>query len=376
MWLPTIAIALVAAAPSPATVLSPAERQVAWARALLERDPKRVQGFDDLALALARRARETADPAFYEEADRALDRALALSPRDFTARKLRVWVMLGRHDFARALEQAHALNREAPDGLQVYGFLVDACVELGRYDEAEKAAQWMLDLRPGNVPGLTRAAYLRELFGDLEGALDLMTSAYQQTQIGEPEERAWLLTQIGHLRFVKHEMPAAEAALQGALELFPGYHYARAELARLRQAQHRPSEAVELLRQRYAAAPHPENLYDLAQALEQAGRRAEAREAWARFERAALAETGRTDNANRELVLYYADHARRPAAALEVARREISTRADVRTLDAYSWALFACGRRDEAQRAIRQALSVGTQAPEILAHARAMGTSP
>ena len=31
----------------------------------------------------------------------------------------------------------------------------------------------MLDLRPGNLPGLTRAAYLRELFGDLDGSVEL-----------------------------------------------------------------------------------------------------------------------------------------------------------------------------------------------------------
>lgn len=384
MLLPTIALTLVAAAapaaaaPSPAAhalaaAPSPAERQVARAQALIERDPNRAQGFDELALALARRARETADPAFYEQADRALDQALALSPGDFQARKLRVWVMLGRHDFARALEQARALNREAPDDLQVYGFLVDACMELGRYDEAEKAAQWMLDLRPGNVPGLTRAAYLRELFGDLDGALELMVAAYQQTPALESEERAWLLTQVGHLYIIKHELPAAEAALQEALALFPEYHYALAELAKVRHSQRRSSQAVDLLRRRYEAAPHPENLYDLAQALEQADRGAEARAAWARFERAARAETAGTDNANRELIFYYADHARRPAAALEVARREVARRSDVRTLDAYAWALFVSGRRGEARQAMRQAMAVGTRAPEILAHARVIG---
>ena len=30
----------------------------------------------------------------------------------------------------------------------VYGLLTDAHVELGNYAEAEKACQWMLDLRP------------------------------------------------------------------------------------------------------------------------------------------------------------------------------------------------------------------------------------
>ncbi|HEY8147860.1 MAG TPA: hypothetical protein VIK51_02940, partial [Vicinamibacteria bacterium] len=156
----------------------------------------------------------------------------------------------------------------------------------------------------------------------------------------------------------------------------PDYHYALAELAKLRLAQRRSSEAVDLLRRRYEAAPHPENLYDLARALERAGGHMEARKSWARFERAALAETHRADNANRELVLYYVDQARRPSAALEVARREMSRRPDVRTLDAYAWALFASGRREEARQAMRKALAVGTRAPEILAHARLIGVRP
>ena len=82
---------------------------------------------------------------------------------------MRVWVLLGKHQFAAALELARSLNKEIPDDVQVYGFLTDALVELGNYKEAEEACQWMLDLRPGNVAALTRASYLRELFGDIEG---------------------------------------------------------------------------------------------------------------------------------------------------------------------------------------------------------------
>ena len=51
----------------------------------------------------------------------------------------------------------------------VYGLLTDANVELGNYNDAETSAQWMLNLRPGNLPALIRAARLRELFGDAEG---------------------------------------------------------------------------------------------------------------------------------------------------------------------------------------------------------------
>ena len=47
----------------------------------------------------------------------------------------------------------------------------------------------MLDLRPGNVPVLTRGAYLRELFGDVDGALEFMTDAFDRTspdEVGGP----------------------------------------------------------------------------------------------------------------------------------------------------------------------------------------------
>ena len=68
----------------------------------------------------------------------------------------------------------------------VYGMLTDANIELGKYAEAEKSAQWMLDLRPGNIPALTRAAYLRELFGDIEGALELMQQAFGRCRTRRP----------------------------------------------------------------------------------------------------------------------------------------------------------------------------------------------
>jgi predicted Zn-dependent protease len=80
------------------------------------------------------------------------------------------------------VEAAKKLNQKMPDDVMLYGFLTDANVELGNYREAETAAQWMLDLKPVNTPGLTRAAYLRELYGDIEGSLELMNMAYQSSR--------------------------------------------------------------------------------------------------------------------------------------------------------------------------------------------------
>ncbi len=354
--------------------LSPAEQRIAWAQQAVAQHPDSSQAWNELAAALARRARETADPNFYAEAEKALAESLRAAPDNFEARKLRVWLLLGRHEFAAALAEAEELNQLVPDDVQVYGLLTDANVELGNYAAAEEAAQWMLDLRPGNLAGLTRGAYLRELFGDLEGALDFMRAAYQRTPAGETEDRAWLLTQMGHLELLRGNFDAADSLLGLALDLFPDYHYALAQRARVRAAQGRPADAVALLRRHYEVAPHPENLFLLAEALNRAGETDEAARALARFEEEALKEVNRADNANHELVFYYADHAGRPEEALWVAEHELARRRDVYTRDAYAWALAANGRWDNARREIDAALAVGVRDPRILSHAAAISS--
>jgi len=351
---------------------TPAEYLVAAAERAVAERPDDALAHADLAMAFARRARERHDPQDYERGLRAVEQALALSPANPVARRARVWVLLGQHEFARALDEALALEREFPHDAMVLGSLVDAHVELGHYDAAERAAQRLLDLAPGSVATLTRAAYLRELLGDLDGALDLMQQAYGRVPARETEDRAWVLTQIGHLQLARGEVAAASAALQAALATFPGYHYALAGLARVRTVQGEHAAAVDLYRARYRAAPHPECLFDLAAALESAGRRDEARASFERFEREALAESEGWDNANRELIRYYVDHAGRPEAALPIAERERARRRDVYTLDAYGWTLHALGRTAEARRAIAAALAVGVRDPEILDHAAAL----
>jgi tetratricopeptide (TPR) repeat protein len=349
--------------------LSPAERSMAQANRLIEKHPKNFEAYNSLALALSRRARETSDVKFYAQAEETLKKSFEISPGNFDGERIHVWLLLGKHEFAAAREEAHKLNKRMPDDVMVYGFLTDANIELGNYKEAEDAAQLMLDLRPGNLPGLTRAAYLRELFGDLDGSVELMNMAYQSTPPGEAEDRAWILSQIGHLQLLSGKIAEADNTLQQALALFPGYHYAMGNLAKVRIEQKRYEDAVNVLHQRYDAAQHAENLYDLAEALELAGRLDQARKAFTEFETKSRLESVRPDNSNRELIFYYADHAHLPAKALEVAQAEYARRHDVFTLDAYAWALHVNGRDTEARTQIAAALAVGIRDAKMLRHA-------
>jgi tetratricopeptide (TPR) repeat protein len=350
-------------------MLSPAERSMAQARKLIEKNPKDFEAYNALALALSRRARETSDVKFYAQAEETLQKSFEIAPDNFDGQRIHVWLLLGKHEFPAALDAAKKLNQKMPDDVMLYGFLADANVELGNYNDAEKAAQWMLDLKPGNIPGLTRAAYLRELYGDIEGSLELMNMAYQSTPPGEIEDAAWIVTQMAHLNMTIGKIDEAEKLSRQALAMFPGYHYALGNLAKVRIQQKRYDEAVDLLTRRYHAAPHAENLYDLAQALQLAGKTDDANEAFAEFEQKSLLETNRGDNSNHELIFYYADHAKQPEKALEGAQREIARRHDVFTLDSYAWALYENGQYGEARKQIETALAVGVRDAKMFRHA-------
>ncbi len=351
------------------TKLSPAQQSIAAAQRMIEKNPKNYEAYNGMALALARRARETSDPSFYNQGEAALQKSFAISPENFDGKRIQVWLLLGKHEFAAALEEAKKLNKRTPDDVTVYGFLTDANVELGNYADAENAANWMMKLRGANQPAATRAAYLRELFGDIDGALELMNMAYQSNAPSQAEDGAWILTQMAHLHLATGDTIQAEKELQQALAMFPGYHYALGNLAKVRIQQKRYGEAVSLLQQRYNAAPHAENLYELAVALQLAGRTDEANKAFAEFEQKSLKETNIGDNSNHELIMYYADYANAPDKALSVAEREIARRRDVHTLDCYAWALYKNGRYAEARKQIETALAVGVRDAQMYRHA-------
>jgi tetratricopeptide (TPR) repeat protein len=369
MWILSLLVVALAtpAAPSisPAQGGSPAQARIAELEQQLERKPSVTTLHVALAMAYARRARETADTNWLAKAHAALDLADKLAPDDFEAARTRVWVLLGQHEFAAAHDAAQRLNARFPDDLLTYALLVDANIELGHYAEAEQAAQWLLDLRPGNIPGLTRAAYLREIFGDPEGAIELMLQALDRTAPAEVEEQAWLLVQISHLNLQLGRRDLAQRAVEDALVRFPGYHYALAQLAQVRAAQGQWDTALALRRQHFAAAPHPDNRLWLARALARAGDPAAAQREFVGFAETARRESRNRDNANRELVDYLAEEGADPLAAVALARREFSHRQDIQTRAALSWALYRAGEHAAAWRHAEKIIAVGTRDPSL-----------
>ncbi len=138
-------------APLTAQVLSPAELSIRKAQDLIAKTPNHVPYYNALAMAYARRARESSDVTFYGKAETALETGFKLQADNFEGQKIKAWVLLGRHEFAKALDLAKQLNHKMPDDISIYGYLADANVELGNYQAAVDAAQWMLNLRAGNI---------------------------------------------------------------------------------------------------------------------------------------------------------------------------------------------------------------------------------
>lgn len=361
--------AATSAAETGSNLPSPAQRRIDAARLVLAKQPNRYQAYNELALALVRRARETGDTRYYQQAEQAVDSSLRIQPENFEGRQAHVALLLGEHRYPQALAEAQILNRATPDAVNVWGYLAEADAALGDYDQAEKAAQWMMNLRPGNVPAYLCGAALREDWGDVAGALDFLSKALQATPPIETEETAWILTAMARLNRLSGSFDAADALLQGALKSFPDYYLALEESTQLRMTQGRYADAVDLMEKRNQTFPSLQSRYLLAEALEDAGRAAEARAAYQQFESEARSRIDAPDNDNRELVLYYTGRAKRADEALRIARLEFGRRHDVWTVDAYAWALYCNGQNGEATRQMDKVMKVGARDATLVSHA-------
>jgi tetratricopeptide (TPR) repeat protein len=347
---------------------TPAERRIAAAKQQLDTDPKKVQAYNELALAFIKRTRETADPSYLNDADAALAQGLKLDSSDFQLQRTQVALMLGRHQFVQARDQAKLLHQRTPDDVLTYGYIAEADIALGNYSEAETNAQWMMNMRPYNTPALLVGATLRTLYGDPHGAIDFLNRAYAQTSPAEVEDLAWIANQIASIQIESGQVDIAARTLEAAEQIFPGYPCTMENLARVRMFQNRANDAVQLWTQATLIDRGPDALYQLARAQEAAGQ-ATARATYVEFEKLASAPATATDNAELDLILMYAGTPATAPNALKLAQREIATRQDVWTLDAYAWALYANAKYEEADTAEQKVIAVGIQDARIFDHA-------
>ena len=340
------------------------ERAVAFAQARLEAAPGDVRAMALVASAYLLRARETADPSYYTKAD-ALLRAAALRRADDPDVLVASGSLaLSRHDFILALDYGRAAVRAAPARPASWGVLTDALVELGRYDEAVTSAQRMVDLRP-DLASLSRVSYLRELHGDLNGAIDAMRRA---VAAGAPtsEATAWTEVQLGNLLFMKGDLEGAARAYREAAARVPDYVHAIAGVARVRGARGDLAGAAELYAAASARLPVPEFVISLGDVYDRLGDPARAEQQYALVDAMARLLAANGVRVDVDLALFAADHDRDIASAVANARAEYRVRPSVHVADIVAWAEFKNGDLASAVVHSREALRLATQDPLML----------
>ncbi len=311
------------------------------------------------------RARETGDPSFYERAGRAYEAALAVAPRDPAALSGAATLALARHEFRAGLALARRAHRIEPGLLRPYPAIVDAQIELGRYAAAARTLERMVSLKP-NVPSYARVSYFRELNGDLDGAVRAMRLAVAAG--GGGEALAYVQTLLGKLELDRGRYRAAGVSYRAALAGSPGYPPALAGLARVASARGDLGSAIGRYREVVDRLPLPEHAIALAEAELAAGRMAAARRDLALVDVQVRLLRAAGVDVDAELAVYEADHGD-PRRALALGRGAWRRAPGVRSADAYSWALHAAGRDQEALAISREAMRLGSRDPYFLYHA-------
>jgi tetratricopeptide (TPR) repeat protein len=339
----------------------PADSTAATAAGADEQRSVALRGLEALG-----RYRATGDPSHFSVAEASLRRALALAPGDGLALTGLATLAAGRHDFRESLRLARRAVRAAPDAVAGYGALGDALLELGRYDEAFRAYDRMVALKP-NLAGYSRIAYARELLGRPEAAIEAMELALDAAgPQGEPT--AWALVELGKLHFGVGRTDEAGRAFRAALVALPDYGTAYEWLARVEAARGRHARAIALQRRAVANVPLPHRVAQLGDLLAAAGRPEAAREQFALVAAIDRLQTANGVRTDLETALFRTDHGIRLRETLSLARKARADRPSILGDDALAWALARNGRCAEALGYSKRSLRLGTRDASFYFH--------
>jgi tetratricopeptide (TPR) repeat protein len=353
-------------APQQSSATTTTQQQIAALERTARLRPEDPTPLIQLASMLLGLVRQGGDTQIYERADAAIAKAIRRDPSSAAAYTERGILRLGRHDFRGALSDGERARALAPGVVKPLGVLVDANIELGRYQDAERVLQRMVDLKP-NLDSYARVAYLRELHGDLDGASEALRLATSAGGEG-PENVAFVQSLLGHLELAQRRPEQARPAFRAALAKVAGYAPAQAGLARVDIAAGRLDQAVKRLRDVVKSEPKQEYVVllgelELADGQTQTGRRTLAK---VPAELKQLESAG--ENTETEKALFEADHGS-DARAVTAGRAAWANAPSVRAADALGWALTQAGRPREGLKYARHALRLGSRDSSFLFHA-------
>src|SRR5262245_24970970 len=328
-----------------------------------QRAPARAA--EQLGYRFISKARVTNDAGYYTVAEQAATCLESIQPSDPAALLLRGHVLHQMHRFREAEAIARRLVTLREFVLD-FGLLGDVLMEQGRLAEAADAYQKMMDLKPF-YQSYVRAAHLRWLKGDLDGAIKLMTAAVKSASPRDPESVAWAYVRLATYHLQRGQFVEAERMISSSLTFVPDYAAALLVRGRIQLAQNKRAEAVASLEKAARLNPLPEYNWTLADALRSVNRIDDA----ISIEQTLLADGGDP----RTVALYLSTRQTNVEKAVDLARAELEKRSDVFTLDALAWALARAGRIEEASTVMSRALAEGTMDGRLFLHAAAIAAA-
>ncbi len=287
-------------------------------------------------------------------------------------------IAIETHRFREAADFARRATEQAPDDSTGSLLLGDALLELGEYEAAASTYQRAMDILPDSR-SFARAARMRWLFGDAEGAQALMRAAVRMSGAEAPRPRhgralalettgatatppvVWYLVELGSLLLETAEDDKALEAAEAALGYAPDDARARLLRSRALRQLGRYDEAIASLDAWADAHADVASLVELADLLTEVGRETEARD-WLR-----RAEMQR-DEDPAALAVHDLRHALRLEQALEWTEYNLRVHATIEAHAMHALALWRSGRLDEARAASERALRLGTRDAELYLH--------
>ena len=343
--------------------------------AALEANPDDNKAKLKLAQAYIGEARVTGDHGYYDNASlELLNDVIAAEPANFDALCCKATVLLSQHHFADGLliaKQALPLN---PSSAFIYGLMVDANVELGKYDEAVKMADKMVSVRP-DIRSYSRISYLREIYGDYKGSIE---AAKMAVSAGYPglEQTEFSRIVLAHLYESTGKLDSAEHQYKMALYERPDYAFAIAGLGRIEKIKGNYKSAIEHFEKaktmiiEYSFTDELTDLYRLNNEEEKAKKSAQ--------EVIDMLKPGSNEEESSTPHGHYADKELAYAFlkvsdtenALKHAKLEYERRPDnIDVCEAMAWINYQKKDYKEANKYITRALKTNSKNPVLLCHA-------
>jgi tetratricopeptide (TPR) repeat protein len=333
--------------------------------------PTDGRSWQKLGAAYVQKLVQSANPAYADLTRRALDQAAGLLQNDIATIVTRAQLALTLHQFADARtlgQQAHDVSARSNDALVV---LVDANVELGRYDEAATDLQELLDRKPG-LAALSRVSYLRELNGDVDGALSALREAQNAAAGASPFDIATVDSIRGDLLYNHGRIDEADVAYSDALTRSPEQLVATAGRARVLVTHGDLAGATALLAPVADRFPTPTLVTLLGDIATLDGRTADARRSFDVVRATTALQKAGGAAVDLEASLFEADHSGDPALVLQLATDAYATRPSIHGADALAWARLHTNDLAGASSSIAEALRLGTRDASLLFHAAAI----